>query len=223
MEGDQETPKPSVVNIISPQSWDSYIEQSKSNGTPIVAHFCASWCIPSLAMNHFFEEFASDFQDITFLTVDVDDLKDIASKYEVKAMPTFLLIKEGVVVGRLVGANPEEIKKRIETHLQSNTHFACGPFCDSCLIKLYVKDWCVFTQYDLFYTPLIVYTGVVPCALSVSFNGVWLKKMVHKSLPLEHGERSCQTFRAIEKKWCHVSKMVFGTRIAMAPEFSGIG
>ncbi|GJS89450.1 thioredoxin-like protein CXXS1, partial [Tanacetum coccineum] len=72
-------------------------------------------------MNHFFEEFASDFQDITFLTVDVDDLKDIASKYEVKAMPTFLLIKEGVVVGRLVGANPEEIKKRIETHLQSNT------------------------------------------------------------------------------------------------------
>nr|GFA44404.1 thioredoxin-like protein CXXS1 [Tanacetum cinerariifolium] len=34
MEGDQETPKPSVVNIISPQSWDSYIEQSKSNGTP---------------------------------------------------------------------------------------------------------------------------------------------------------------------------------------------
>ncbi|PWA79264.1 Myc-type, basic helix-loop-helix (bHLH) domain-containing protein [Artemisia annua] len=47
---------------------------------------------------------------------------DIASKYEVKAMPTFLLIKEGVVVGRLVGANPEEIKKRIETHLQSNTH-----------------------------------------------------------------------------------------------------
>nr|GEV55330.1 thioredoxin-like protein CXXS1 [Tanacetum cinerariifolium] len=46
---------------------------------------------------------------------------DIASKYEVKAMPTFLLIKEGVVVGRLVGANPEETKKRIETHLQSNT------------------------------------------------------------------------------------------------------
>lgn len=38
-------------------------------------------------------------------------------------MPTFLLIKEGAVVGRLVGANPEEIKKRIETHLQSNTEF----------------------------------------------------------------------------------------------------
>ncbi|PWA76290.1 thioredoxin-like protein [Artemisia annua] len=123
MEGDQEKPKPTVVNIDTAQSWDSYIEQSKSNGTPIVAHFCASWCIPSLAMNPFFEELASDFQDIAFLTVDVDDLKDIASKYEVKAMPTFLLIKEGVVVGRLVGANPEEIKKRIETHLQSNTQF----------------------------------------------------------------------------------------------------
>ncbi|GKB67920.1 ALP1-like protein [Tanacetum coccineum] len=37
-----------------------------------------------------------------------------------------------------------------------------------------------------------------------------------------NGERSCQTSRGIEKKWCHVSKMVFGSRIAMAPEFSGI-
>ncbi|GKF13363.1 hypothetical protein Tco_0054825, partial [Tanacetum coccineum] len=38
----------------------------------------------------------------------------------------------------------------------------------------------------------------------------------------EHGERSCQTSRAIEKKWCHVSKMEFDTKIAMALEFSGI-
>ncbi|KAJ9566172.1 hypothetical protein OSB04_002138, partial [Centaurea solstitialis] len=70
-----------------------------------------------------FEELAFAFQDITFLIVDVDDLKEIASKYEVKAMPTFLLMKDGVVVGRLVGANPDEIRKRIETLLQSNTDF----------------------------------------------------------------------------------------------------
>lgn len=50
-------------------------------------------------------------------------LQEIAKKYEVKAMPTFLLIKEGVIVGRLVGANLDEIKKRIETLLQSNSDF----------------------------------------------------------------------------------------------------
>ncbi|KAI3495243.1 hypothetical protein L1887_37486 [Cichorium endivia] len=123
MEVDQETPKPGVVNVTSIESWDSYVQQSKSHGTPIVAHFSASWCIPSVAMIPFFEELALTFHDITFLTVDVDDFKDVATKYEVKAMPTFLLIKEGDVIGKLVGANPDEIKKRIETLLQSNTPF----------------------------------------------------------------------------------------------------
>ncbi|KAI3741077.1 hypothetical protein L1987_58744 [Smallanthus sonchifolius] len=123
MEADQETPKPRVFKINSSETWDSHLQQSKSHGTPIVAHFTASWCIPSVAMNPFIEELASDFHDIIFLTVDVDDFKEIAKKYEVKAMPTFLLMKGGVVVGRLVGANPDEVKKRIETLLQSNTEF----------------------------------------------------------------------------------------------------
>ncbi|KAM0021676.1 putative monodehydroascorbate reductase (NADH) [Helianthus debilis subsp. tardiflorus] len=120
---DQEPPKPRIVKINSTETWDSHLHQSKSDGTPMVAHFTASWCIPSVAMNPFIEELALVFNDIIFLTVDVDDFKEIANKYEVKAMPTFLLIKEGVVVGRLVGANPDEIKKRIETLLQSNSQF----------------------------------------------------------------------------------------------------
>ena len=34
-------------------------------------------------------------------------------------MPTFLLMKEGAQVDKLVGANPDEIKKRIEGLVQS--------------------------------------------------------------------------------------------------------
>ncbi|GKC64276.1 hypothetical protein Tco_1096874 [Tanacetum coccineum] len=36
-------------------------------------------------------------------------------------------------------------------------------------------------------------------------------------------ESWCQTLGAKLQKWCHVSKMKFGTRNAMAPEFSGSG
>lgn len=32
---------------------------------------------------------------------------------EIKAMPTFVLMKEGAQVDKLVGANPDEIRKRI--------------------------------------------------------------------------------------------------------------
>lgn len=34
-------------------------------------------------------------------------------------MPTFLLMKEGAQVDKLVGANPDEIKKRVESLIQS--------------------------------------------------------------------------------------------------------
>ncbi|KAD3069331.1 hypothetical protein E3N88_37211 [Mikania micrantha] len=118
MEANQETPNLRVVKVNSTETWNSHLQQSKSQVIPIVAHFTASWCVPSVAMNSCIEELASVFHDIIFLTVDVDDFK-----YEVKAMPTFLLMKEGIVVEKIVGANPEELKKRIETLVQSNSEF----------------------------------------------------------------------------------------------------
>lgn len=43
----------------------------------------------------------------------------MAAKLEVKAMPTFVLMKDGAQIDRLVGANPEEIRKRIDGFVQS--------------------------------------------------------------------------------------------------------
>ncbi|KAK4345108.1 hypothetical protein RND71_035284 [Anisodus tanguticus] len=40
-------------------------------------------------------------------------IHDVATKYEVKAMTTFLLLKDGAPIDKLVGANPDEVKKRI--------------------------------------------------------------------------------------------------------------
>ncbi|CAL5412059.1 unnamed protein product [Camellia sinensis] len=114
MESQEQENKSRVVKIESKESWESYLSQSTNQGTPIVAHFTASWCMPSVAMNPFIEELASTYQDMLFLTVDVDDVKEVATKYEVKAMPTFLLMKDGAQVDKIVGANPDEIKKRIE-------------------------------------------------------------------------------------------------------------
>lgn len=41
----------------------------------IVAHFTASWCVPSVFMNSFFEDLASSYKDALFLIVDVDEVK----------------------------------------------------------------------------------------------------------------------------------------------------
>ncbi|KDP20821.1 hypothetical protein JCGZ_21292 [Jatropha curcas] len=119
MENQEQQTKSRVVKVDSVQSWEFYVTQANNQGCPIVVHFTASWCIPSVAMNPFFEELASTYPDVLFLTVDVDDVKEVASKLEVKAMPTFVLMKEGAQVDRLVGANPEEIRKRIDGFVHS--------------------------------------------------------------------------------------------------------
>ncbi|XP_021892959.1 thioredoxin-like protein CXXS1 [Carica papaya] len=102
--------KSRVFKVASAQSWDSFVTQTSS----VVVHFTASWCRPSVAMNPFFEELALTYKNILFLLVDVDEIKEVASKMEIKAMPTFVLMKEGSQVDKLVGANPLEIKKRID-------------------------------------------------------------------------------------------------------------
>lgn len=46
--------------------------------------------------------------------------QEVASKMEIKAMPTFLLMREGAQVDKLVGANPDEIRKRTEAFIRSS-------------------------------------------------------------------------------------------------------
>jgi thiol-disulfide isomerase/thioredoxin len=43
----------------------------------VMVHFSAYWCMPSVAMDLFFEELASTNQDVLFLKVDVDEVKVI--------------------------------------------------------------------------------------------------------------------------------------------------
>ncbi|KAG6522689.1 thioredoxin-like protein CXXS1 isoform X1 [Zingiber officinale] len=116
----QQHSKSRVVKVNSEESWNMFITQAKNQGCPVFVHFGASWCVPSLAMNAFFEELAMTYQDILFILVDVDEAKEVASKMEVKAMPTFVLMRDdGTVMDKVVGANPEEIKKRVDGFVQS--------------------------------------------------------------------------------------------------------
>ncbi|XP_043706338.1 thioredoxin-like protein CXXS1 [Telopea speciosissima] len=121
MEGQvtEEAVKSRVVKVDSLESWDLFISQANSQRCPVVVHFTATWCMPSVAMKPILEEMALVHQNILFLSVDVDEVKEVASKMEIKAMPTLLLLREGTQVDKLVGANPEEIKKRIDGFVHS--------------------------------------------------------------------------------------------------------
>lgn len=63
-----------------------------------------------------FSELSEQFDNVVFVKVDVDKNPDTAAKYSVSAMPTFVFVKNGEVVDRLMGANPTRLQELIAEH-----------------------------------------------------------------------------------------------------------
>jgi thioredoxin 1 len=51
---------------------------------------------------------------VHFIKLDVDEVPDVAQELGIRAMPTFLIFKNGEKVGEVVGANPPALKAAID-------------------------------------------------------------------------------------------------------------
>jgi thioredoxin 1 len=101
------------IHIINNSSqWDAKIDEAKATSKIVVVDFTATWCGPCRLMAPIFAELSKKFENLIFLKVDVDEVQDVTSKWEVRAMPTFLFIKNGEQLDKIVGANKEELERK---------------------------------------------------------------------------------------------------------------
>lgn len=49
--------------------------------------------------------------------MDVDELKTVAEDWAVEAMPTFIFLKEGKIVDKVVGAKKDELVLKVTQHV----------------------------------------------------------------------------------------------------------
>lgn len=78
---------------------------------PVVVDFWASWCGPCRMMAPIFEELAKEIPDITFAKVNVDEAPELAMRFTVLSIPTFVVLKGGTEVGRFSGGMPKDAVK----------------------------------------------------------------------------------------------------------------
>ena len=62
----------------------------------------AEWCSPCKMLLPILEELSNRFDNIKFYKISVNE--DIAAKFNIKSVPTVLLIRRGEVVDKIVGA-----------------------------------------------------------------------------------------------------------------------
>ena len=67
--------------------------------------FTAAWCGPCKAMEPVLDALATEYRGrVRVVAVDVDDEPAIAQRFDVRSMPTLVLVRDGREVGRVVGS-----------------------------------------------------------------------------------------------------------------------
>ncbi|TMW88407.1 hypothetical protein EJD97_018599 [Solanum chilense] len=105
-----------VIAFHSSTKWKLHFDSLKNTNKLVVIDFTATWCGPCKYMEPVLNDFATKYTDVEFVKIDVDELDDVAQEYGVQSMPTFVLIRKGKVVDKIVGADKDGLKMKIEKH-----------------------------------------------------------------------------------------------------------
>ena len=85
---------------------------------PVLVDFYADWCGPCKKMAPIVEEIATEYDGkLKVGKCNIDDNMQLAQKYRVASIPTFLIIKGGEVVDTLIGGDPDGLYDKIDAAL----------------------------------------------------------------------------------------------------------
>ena len=72
-----------------------------------VIDFWATWCGPCKLMNPILDEVEKENPSLTITRVDIDSDKDMVEQYNIQSVPTYVILKDGKEVDRVIGAKPK--------------------------------------------------------------------------------------------------------------------
>lgn len=91
---------------IKAEEFDKLLEGDK----PVFVDFFATWCGPCQMMLPIIDEWAGEHEEKDYIItkLDIDQAPDVAAKYNVMGVPTFIIFKDGKETERMQGVMPKE-------------------------------------------------------------------------------------------------------------------
>ncbi len=108
--------KPHVFDATAATFEDTVIR--KSLETPVLVDFWATWCGPCKTLGPILEKLAADYHGaFTLAKVDVDKEQELAAAFQIRSVPTVMLVKGGQLVDGFPGALPEgQLREFLKHH-----------------------------------------------------------------------------------------------------------
>ena len=86
------------------KQFSSFQELLEASPTPVLVDFYATWCGPCKVMSPILEQVGANLRArIQVVKIDTDRYPTIASEYQIQALPTLVLFKNGQPVERIEG------------------------------------------------------------------------------------------------------------------------
>lgn len=105
-----------MIIALTKENFEKEIEQSDK---PVVIDVSATWCGPCQQMKPVFEQLEKELGSrYKFVELNVDEARDLAIKFNVTSVPTFIFMKDGQIKGKERGYMPAaDLKNKIEEYL----------------------------------------------------------------------------------------------------------
>ena len=87
---------------------DNYQEVVLNADREVLLDFWAPWCGPCRMVSPIVDEIAGERKDILVGKVNVDEEMELAAQFQVTSIPTLVVLRNGQVVNRVVGARPKD-------------------------------------------------------------------------------------------------------------------